>query len=475
MKNNIFLLLTFVTCILQESCARKVIAAAIPDDTIVIAFPGAEGYGKYTTGGRGGKVFVVTNLNDDGEGSLRKGLKLKEPAIIVFAVAGTIHLESPLNIPENTTIAGQTAPGEGICLADQPVTIKGDNVIVRYMRFRLGDKNQNKGMVNGSGHDDAFGGSRRKHIIIDHCSMSWSTDEAFSVYAGDSTTLQWNLIAEPLNYSYHFETGDTDFEKHGYGGIIGGRHTSMHHNLYAHCLSRTPRFEGNRNILPDMEFVDFRNNVIYNWGGNNIYGAEGGRYNLVNNYYKFGPNTSEKVKFQIFNPYKKDPDIPFGQFYVNGNYVDGNFDVTKNNWSGVKWNNGTDKEIKQSKLAQPIPSVEIVTQSTWDAYDAVLAKVGASFKRDTLDKRIINDVLNRTGKIIDVQGGYPHGTPYEKTIDAWPNLQVGIAQKDADGDGMPDTWEASKGLNPNDKTDAAKKSLHAFYTNIEMYVNSLVQ
>jgi len=209
-----------------------------------IAFPGAEGFGKYTTGGRGGKVYVVTNLNDDGPGSLRDGVSKNVPTIVVFAVSGTIHLESPLFIKGNTTIAGQTAPGDGICIADHPVQLSGDNIIVRYLRFRMGDRYQNKGKVPGAGHDDAFSGMKRKHIIIDHCTMSWSTDETFSVYAGDSTTLQWNLMAEPLNYSYHFEKGDTDFENHGFGGIWGGRHLSAHHNLFAHCVSRTPRFNG---------------------------------------------------------------------------------------------------------------------------------------------------------------------------------------------------------------------------------------
>jgi pectate lyase len=228
-----------------------------------IAFPGAEGFGQFTTGGRGGKVFVITTLDDDGPGSFRKAVQAKGPRIIVFAVSGTIHLLSKLDIKGNATIAGQTAPGDGICLADYPVSLSGDNIIIRYLRFRMGDKNQKGGMVNGNGSDDALGASRRNNIIIDHCSISWSTDEAFSVYNGDSTTLQWNLIAEPLNYSYHFETGDKDYEHHGYGGIWGGKHLSAHHNLFAHCNSRNPRFDGIRNIKE--ENVDFRNNVIYNW------------------------------------------------------------------------------------------------------------------------------------------------------------------------------------------------------------------
>lgn len=187
-----------------------------------IAFPGAEGFGKHAVGGRGGKTLVVSNLNDAGPGSFREAAQQKSKRIIVFAVAGTIHLESPLQIEGNVTIAGHSAPGDGICIADHPVRLKGDQIILRYLRFRMGDKYQSqKGMVDGSGGDDALSGSKNNQLIIDHCSMSWSTDEVLSVYGGDSTTLQWNMIAEPLNYSYHFETGDKDWENHGYGGIWG--------------------------------------------------------------------------------------------------------------------------------------------------------------------------------------------------------------------------------------------------------------
>jgi pectate lyase len=236
------LVLTF----LWSGCLQPKMLVTTSEEAI--AFPGAEGFGKYASGGRGGVVVVVTNLNDEGKGSFRKAVQQNGPRIIVFAVSGTIHLASKLNIKGDVTIAGQTAPGDGICLADQPVSLAGDNIIIRYLRFRMGDRFQRGGMVAGNGGDDAFSGIGRKNIIIDHCTMSWSTDEAFSVYGGDSTTLQWNLISEPLNYSYHFEEGDTDYEKHGFGGIWGGRRTSAHHNLFAHCANRTPRFDGARNI-----------------------------------------------------------------------------------------------------------------------------------------------------------------------------------------------------------------------------------
>ncbi len=437
-----------------------------------IAFPGAEGFGQYTTGGRGGRVIVVNNLNDDGPGSLRKAVQAKGPRIIVFAVSGTIHLQSKLEIKGNVTIAGQTAPGDGICLADHPVSLSGDNIIVRYLRFRMGDKNQNKGMVDGGGGDDAFGGSRRKNIIIDHCSMSWSTDEAFSVYNGDSTTLQWNLIAEPLNYSYHFETGDKDFERHGYGGIWGGKHTSAHHNLFAHCNSRNPRFDGIRNI--SEENVDFRNNVIYNWGGNNAYAGEGGNYNIVNNYYRCGPETKKNVKYQVVNPWSKPPKIAYGKWFVDGNYVDGSQEVSSNNWQGVRMGGKNVDDPAQAKATAPFSTVPVTTQPAKEAFELVLKKVGCSLpKRDTLDERIIDDVKHRKGRFIDVQGGYPHGTPYEATVNAWPVLNATPALPDKDQDGMPDEWETAHKLNPADAADAAGFTLDKQYTNIEVYVNGL--
>lgn len=459
-------------CGLLCSCAaQKKIPAADPEPA---AFPGAEGFGKYTTGGRGGKVFIVTTLDDKGPGSFREAAEAKGKRIIVFALSGIIHLESRLSIKGDATIAGQTAPGDGICLADQSVSLGGDNIIVRYLRFRMGDKYQRGGMVDGNGGDDAFGGVRRKNIIVDHCSMSWSTDEVFSVYAGDSTTLQWNMISEPLNYSYHFENGDKDYERHGFGGIWGGKHLSAHHNLFAHCNNRNPRFNGIR-TTPE-ENVDYRNNVIYNWGSNNIYAGEGGNYNLVNNYFKYGPSTNPNTRFRIVNPGKwEKPVIPFGKYYVEGNYVDGSPEMSENNRLGIHMgNNGTEADKKEAVVDQPFATGTIVTQTATEAYQAVLEKTGASLHRDTLDQRIVNDVKSRTGRFIDVQGGFPHGTAYELTMNAWPALRSLPTPADADQDGMPDAWEKKKGLNPKDAGDAAINTLDKHYTNIEMYINSLV-
>lgn len=456
------------------SCAQQKMSMTSGDER-PIAFPGAEGFGKYTTGGRGSQVMIVTNLNDNGAGSFREAAERNIPRIIVFAVSGTIHLNSKLYIKSNATIAGQTAPGDGICLADNSVQLSGNNIIVRYLRFRMGDKYQKGGMVDGNGGDDAFGGTHNKNIMIDHCSASWSTDEVFSIYGGDSTTVQWNLIAEPLNYSYHFEAGDSDYEHHGYGAIWGGRHTSYHHNLFADCNSRTPRFDGIRNI-PE-ENCDFVNNVIYNWGHNNVYAGEGGNYNIVNNYYKYGPSTVKSVMYRIANPWSKPPAIGFGKWYISGNYVDGNAAVTNDNWLGVDVENGTAQDKVNLKAASsPFQLVQVNNQPALQAYQLVLNNVGAVLpKRDTLDQRILNDVKNRTGKIIDVQGGYPHGTAYEQTVNAWPTLNSLSTPTDSDKDGMPDDWEKKNGLNPNDATDAASYKLSKTYTNIEVYINSLVK
>lgn len=460
----------FYYCIARQPATTPV--PAVEKDR-PLAFPEAEGFGKYTTGGRGGKVIVVTNLNDKGPGSFRAAAETNDKRIIVFAVSGTIHLDSKLSIKGNATIAGQTAPGDGICLADNSVSLAGNNIIVRYIRFRMGDKYQRDGMVDGNGGDDAFSASRRTHIIIDHCSMSWSTDEAFSVYAGDSTTLQWNIISEPLDYSYHFEKGDKDYEHHGFGGIWGGAHLSAHHNLFAHCNNRNPRFNGIR-TTPE-ENVDYRNNVIYDWGGNSIYAGEGGNYNIVNNYFKYGSSTKKNAKYKIVSPGKwEKPVIPYGKFYVNGNYVDGADDVTGNNWLGVVMgNNGTEADKKESLVSAAMNAIPVITQPAREAYQSVLEKAGASYKRDTLDQRIVNDVKNRTGRLIDVQGGYPHGTAYESTINAWPALQSLPAPADTDHDGMPDGWERKKGLSPEDAGDAPGYKLDMQYTNIEMYINGL--
>lgn len=434
-----------------------------------IAFPGAEGFGKFAVGGRGGKILVVSNLNDAGPGSFREAAQQKTKRIIVFAVAGTIHLESPLQIEGNVTIAGHSAPGEGICIADHPVRLKGNQIILRYMRFRMGDKYQSqKGMVDGSGGDDALSGSKNNQLIIDHCSMSWSTDEVMSVYGGDSTTLQWNVIAEPLNYSYHFETGDKDWENHGYGGIWGGAHLSAHHNLFAHCVSRNPRFNGTR-LGAKEELVDFQNNVVYNWQNKAIYGGEFGKYNIVNNYFKPGPSTKPSAAGNFLDPSKTDV-LPYGHYFVDGNMIEGNRAVNRDNMLGV-----TAMSVSGVYINQAHAVIKLPQEDADKAYQSIINKGGASLLRDAVDEKIIKDMLYGKGKIIDVQGGFPHGTAYEKSKSAWPALKASVSPIDIDADGIPDEWERSHGLNPNDAADAAKVGLHQYFTNIEVYLNSLLK
>lgn len=412
-----------------------------------VAFPTAQGYGQFATGGRGGFVYKVTNLNDDGEGSLRKGILKNGARIIVFEVSGTIELTKKLDINKgDLTILGQTAPGDGITLKGYPVTIKADNVIVRYLRFRMGDTHQIEG--------DALGCRDTNHVIIDHCSISWGTDENASFYNNKNFTLQWCIISEALNRSVHKKGA------HGYGGIWGGVMASFHHNLLAHNNSRNPRFSGSKTTQnSENEMVDFRNNVIYNWGENSIYGGEKGQYNIINNYYKSGPATTSSKLDRIVSPSE-----PYGQFYVDGNYVYGYDTISQNNWNG-----GVQCEHpEQARLMQPVnDSSNVITQSAEKAMELVLQKGGASLKKDTVDLRIVENVANGTASykngIIDSQN----------QIGGWPNLLTEKAKKDSDNDGIPDVWESQHGLDPQ-TNDSELNSLNSHYSNIEVYANSLI-
>ena len=482
----------FITILLSGLCLA---ATAVFAQEKTPAFPGAEGFGRYVSGGRGGNVYHVTSLADDGtEGTLRWALGKSGAKTIVFDVSGTIHLQSSLNISMgNVTIAGQTAPGDGICVADYPVAIKANNVIVRYMRFRLGNKNV---LLNGADGWDAFGGMDQENIIVDHCSVSWSIDECLSVLGNKNTTVQWCLVAQSLVNSGHSKGA------HGYGGNWGGSGASFHHNLIAHHGSRTPRL-GPRPTTQLDERMDMRNNVIYNFGGNGCYGGEGMTVNIVNNYYKPGPGTStDKKGYRIagigirtqsyvdtYPAYAPALHL-WGKYFVTGNYNTKYSSVNNDNWTYGIINqidaSGCDgtftAETKDSiKLAEPMDFVATTTHSADDAYDRVLDYAGASLSRDSFDELMVSDARNGaasyTGK--GLSKGFVNSQDDNRPADAaadwsaWPTLNSAAAPVDTDGDGMPDEWEKSNGLDPSDPSDGKTIGTDG-YSNLENYLNSLV-
>jgi hypothetical protein len=350
------------------------------------AFPGAEGYGAGATGGRGGKVIAVTNLNDSGAGSLRYAIQSGGARTIIFRVSGIIALQSNLEITSgNLTIAGQTAPGDGITLKNYSLRVKADNVIIRFIRSRMGDEKETE--------DDAMSGRYYKNIILDHCSMSWSTDECASFYDNQNFTMQYCILAESLYASVH-EKGN-----HGYGGIWGGQGATFHHNLLAHHTSRNPRFCGSRYTnQPDLERIDHRNNVIYNWGFNTCYGAEGGSYNIVGNYYKSGPASSYRDRIIHPDPDNGSNSQPAGvrgTYYIAENYVYGYPATTADNWEGVDGINSAIRE--QIELFEPVETPALTYQTAQEAFEYVMAEAGASLpKRDPLDIRYVHETLTRT-------------------------------------------------------------------------------
>ena len=469
--------LVFVLLLCLPSCKESGGEEPTPVPKIQ-AFPGADGGGQFTTGGRGGMVLHVTSLSDEVDktsgqpafGTLRKALQTEGTRTIVFDVSGTINLRTQLDIVGgNVTIAGQTAPGDGICIAGYPVVIKTDNVIIRFLRFRMGDQNAFEG--------DAFTAIGHKNILVDHCSFSWSTDECVSCYGNENFTLQYAFITESLKASVHAKGA------HGYGGIWGGKNASFHHNLLAHHQSRNPRFDHDYVNTKCAGPIDFVNNVVYNWEGNSAYGGEGtnkgagGRHiNFVANYYKPGPSTKSGVKTRLLNPTTKCGDncgkkpggtVEPGKFYLVSNYMYGSAEVTEDNWKGVSPDESS--KMAQCKVDTRWTEGMILLskeQSAEEAYETVLAKAGCSLHRDALDSRIVNDVRNGSGKLINSPseaGGYP----VIEEIHRPDNY-------DRDRDGMPDDWEDANGLDKNNSEDGILMTLDKTYTNLEVYLNSLV-
>ena len=504
------------------------------------AFPGAEGHGRYVTGGRGGKIVHVTNLNDSGTGSFREAVKSSK-RIIVFDVAGVIALKSDLKFADNITILGQTAPSPGITLRYYTVQ-PGSNNIIRFIRIRRG---QEKDINDGA---DASWQRNKTGIIYDHCSLSWSIDEVASFYDNNNFTMQWCTVAESLTNPGHSKGA------HGYGGIWGGKLASFHHNFIAHVMNRGPRFNGARygwtgytsNKDYDTykwanpvqaENVDFRNCVMYNAQGTCYGGPGGGQINIVNNYYKAGPSHSLKgttlngLKVDVStgkergsqdritqvtvssssNSDKKHPEYyeMTSRYFISGNTTETTKGtVTKNqDWKGVVYDKGTytyngeiysaDKKnfygdavahqtingvsCVKIKMDNPAPTGEVTTHSAAEAYEKVLAYVGASLYRDEIDARYMEEAKTGTAKYKGSITNSPGIIDKVSDVKGYTEENFGTSTRpadfDTDNDGIPDEWEKANGLNPNDASDALTYSLDkkGYYTNIEVYANSLVE
>lgn len=429
----------------------------IENEGRIFAFPTAEGFGAYTKGGRGGKVLHVTNLNNDGEGSLRWAINQDYPRTIVFDVSGIIELTETLLISKPyITIAGQTAPGGGVCLKGETLRVEANEVIIRYIRVRLGDGKNGQGSLQGK---DAISIAKGNNIIVDHCSTSWSLDEVLSTstYKPNLTnvTIQWCFITEALNP-----------EQHGFGSLIrgtGGAKYSYLYNLYAHNQGRNPR-PGNydmNDISTDSLglLLDFRNNVIYNWGGGHAgYNADKKsvlKLNYINNYLIAGINSDDNgIAYSTGSPYNK--------AYLEGNFY--NHRQPKNQWELVRFNkNWTADNIKNFKQQQPFESGFVRPISAIESYKAILKNGGASRpKRDAIDSRIVKDVQHYTGKIINSQA----------EVGGWSTLKSTAKPLDTDKDGMPDKWEMAHGLNENDASDCNLFAPNG-YTQLENYLNQI--
>jgi hypothetical protein len=416
----------------------------------ILAFPGAEGAGRFAQGGRGGAVIAVTNLDDAGPGSLRAAVEAEGPRTIVFRISGTIQLQKPLKIANpRITIAGQTAPGDGITIRDQPLIVAADDVVVRYIRSRLGDESKVE--------TDAISIVKGRRIILDHVSASWSVDETLSASANYSRpdqgfydlTVQWSVIAESLTHSLHAKG------EHGYGSLIrggNGSKISFHHNLWANHQARMPRpgnYEG-----PDKDpigaFFDFRSNVFYNWGrtrsGYNADTATLSRYNFVDNSYIAGPQSEAPIAFNESDT--------LARAYFAGNSMNGAIPLDP--WSLV-----TGIQPEGYRLAAPVDIAPVRAESAADSYERVLRWAGASKVRDSVDLRILAGVRDRTGKQIDSQA----------EVGGWPLLHSLPAPPDSDGDGMPDAWERAHHFDPRNPADGALDADGDGYTNLEQWLD----
>lgn len=415
------------------------------------AFPGAEGAGALTQGGRGGRVVYVTNLNDEGPGSLRDACTLKGPRIVLFRVSGIIDLKKPIEITSgHLTLAGQSAPGNGICLKGAGLVVKADEVILRYLRIRPGDLLKTE--VDGLCVVDAH------RVIIDHCSVAWGVDEVLSVVGtSDAVSVQWCIIAEGLHHSVHKKGS------HSMGSLLrshGGTY-SFHHCLYAHNNTRNPR-PGDNYDKQEGVLLDFRNNVIYDWGGTCGYGVnEKYRMNYVGNYLKAGPSTSPETRKIIFNV-----GGPGNRVFFRGNILEGMPEADSHNEKIVRFpETMTQPERETVWQNTPFDTPVVFTTTAEQAYKTVLKKVGACVpNRDKIDTRLTKTVKKGRGRIIDSQS----------EVGGWLPCHSVHPPKDTDADGIPDVWEKKLGLNPDEPADATKPAEESGYTWLETYLNTLV-
>lgn len=438
-----------------------------------VAFPHAEGFGRFSQGGRGGDVYHVTTIEDyDPEietpivGSLRHAIFThNRPRTVVFDVSGLIRLKAPINVTNSyLTIAGQTAPGDGITLCDNTFQIKGDepekkwihDIILRFIRFRHGDVTAKSG--------DGITSNYVTDYIFDHVSAGWTVDGIHDLRGGGDFTLQWSIYAEALNKSTHYR-GNPHAMLGSFRDIK--KNISIHHNLMASSRDRHPTL-GSGQRADTMAVCDFRNNVVYNWQGGTNLGEV--RHNFLNNYYK--PGESSKFGYTQNNPLQiKSSRAENAKGYVRGNYFENApAEFNKDNYTAITYtNSGSYNSTTRAKFEynQPFVFGEDIpkTQTSSKAYELVLSHAGASFVRDAVDNRIVNDVKNGTGKLLDSQ----------KQVGGWPEYKSKPALQDSDKDGMPDEWEKKNKLNSNDGSDGNKFSLNKNFTNLEVYLNGLVE
>jgi hypothetical protein len=452
------------------------------------AFPGAEGGGAYTFGGRGGRVIVVTSLADSGPGSLREACEQGGARIVVFNVAGIIRLKTPLMIrAPYITIEGQSAPGDGICVAGESVWLNTHDVLIRFMRFRRGETNVGR-------RDDSIGGNPIGNIMIDHVSASWGLDENMSMYRhmyNDSTGIpeqKLGTVNITIQNSIFSESLDT--WNHAFGSTLGGENCTFMRNLWADNAGRNPSIGWNG-------VFNFANNVMFNWVHRSVDGGDyRALYNIINNYYKPGPSTPKdtNIGHRILKPESGRSKLKYqvyGRAYVAGNIVEGFPDVTKDNWNGgvqVEELPNTGKYTADMKATKPLPMPEITIIPAEKAYSYVLDNAGATLpKRDPVDTRVVEQV--RTGKIDFIKNVKLPTTQFEHRrlpIDSYKQgiitdpVQVGGYPEykgkpytDADKDGMPDDYEKKNGLDPKNATDAGAIAKNG-YSNIENYLNGLV-